>query len=649
MAIRRMASIKTPADLRDHAASLGLDLPVDLEVETGPDAPLARPFSRASGPIGNRFAILPMEGWDGLEDGRPSDLTRKRWRNFGRSGAKLIWGGEAVAVRHDGRANPNQLLINEANLPQIAGLLEVLVAAHVERFGRSDDLLIGLQLTHSGRFARPNEKRKPEPRIAYRHPYLDPIVGVQDDRPLLSDDEIARLVEDFIKAARLARKAGFGFVDIKHCHGYLGHEFLSAVDRPGRYGGSLENRGRFLREVVEGVRAEAPGLEIGVRLSVFDLVPFRPGPEGTGEPMGEGPYRHAFGGDGTGLGVDLTEVSAFLSDLESLGIDLLCTTAGSPYYNPHVIRPAAFPPSDGYLPPEDPLVGVVRHIEATAWLKARHPGLAIVGSGYSYLQDWLPNVGQRVVREGGVDFVGLGRMVIAYPEMPADVLAGRPLARKRICRTFSDCTTAPRNGMVSGCYPLDPEYKKLPERERVNQIKQEAAERTGRSDDASDGRRAPRSRTCRIEATADEPFVRVVALAIGCVGLADASVPGPVAEFDFGPGRVEPGYIKVLPSTTYSKELGYGFEPGFKVVGIDRGGESPLRDDYCSGTGPFLFSVALPEGNYNVKLTLGDKTEATTTTIKAESRRLMLEAVRTGATDVHRPTSGRARSRPEAR
>ena len=477
MAFRRMASIKNPAELLEHAASLGVELPVDLELRSGPDAPLARPFRRPAGAIGNRFAILPMEGWDGLEDGRPSDLTRQRWRNFGLSGAKLIWGGEAVAVRQDGRANPNQLLINEANLNEIAGLREALVDAHSEKFGDASDLLIGLQLTHSGRFARPTEKRRPEPRIAYRHPYLDRVVGVEDDGPLLSDGEIARLVEDFVDAARLAREAGFGFVDIKHCHGYLGHEFLSAVDRPGRYGGSLEDRSRFLREIVGGVRSEVPGLEIGVRLSVFDLLPFRPGPEGMGEPVAEGPYRHAFGGDGTGLGVDLTEASAFLEILETLGIDLLCTTAGSPYYNPHVIRPATFPPSDGYLPPEDPLVGVARQLSATARLKARHPGLAIVGSGYSYLQDWLPHVGQRVVRDGGVDFVGLGRMVLSYPELPADVLAGRAMARKRICRTFSDCTTAPRNGIVSGCYPLDPSYKGMPERERLNQIKQEAAER----------------------------------------------------------------------------------------------------------------------------------------------------------------------------
>jgi NADPH2 dehydrogenase len=470
-----MAAIKTLGDFREHVDRLGIDLPIDETLESGPDAPLARPYARASGTIGNRFAILPMEGWDGLEDGQPTDLTRARWRNFGRSGAKLIWGGEAVAVRPDGRANPNQLMINDATLGEIAELRRILIEAHLASFGTADDLLIGLQLTHSGRFARPTEKKKPEPRIAYRHPYLDRVVGVEDDAPVLSDDEVARLVEDFVRAAGLASKAGFAFVDIKHCHGYLGHEFLSAIDRPGPYGGSLENRSRFLREVVAGIRAEAPGLEVGVRLSVFDLMPFRPGPGGSGEPAAEGPYPFAFGGDGTGLGYDLLEVSDFLGMLESMGIDLLCSTAGSPYYNPHVIRPAAFPPSDGYLPPEDPLIGVARHLGATAWLKARHPRLAIVGSGYSYLQEWLPLVGQRAVRDGGVDFVGLGRMVLSYPELPADTLTGRPLSRKRICRTFSDCTTAPRNGMVSGCYPLDPVYKARPERERVNQIKQQVA------------------------------------------------------------------------------------------------------------------------------------------------------------------------------
>jgi 2,4-dienoyl-CoA reductase-like NADH-dependent reductase (Old Yellow Enzyme family) len=184
-----------------------------------------------------------------------------------------------------------------------------------------------------------------------------------------------------------------------------------------------------------------------------------------------GKYRHAFGGDGTGLGVDLAEPRAFLEMLEQLGVELVCSTAGSPYYNPHVMRPAAFPPSDGYLPPEDPLLGVSRQIDVASRIKAMFPRLIIVGSGYSYLQEWLPHVGQRVIRDNKADFIGLGRMVLAYPDFAADVLAGRPLARKRLCRTFSDCTTAPRNGMISGCYPLDPFYKARPEREAVNAIK----------------------------------------------------------------------------------------------------------------------------------------------------------------------------------
>jgi 2,4-dienoyl-CoA reductase-like NADH-dependent reductase (Old Yellow Enzyme family) len=462
MTFRRMSSFRSAQDLRRHAADLGFDLPADEVVEAGPDAPLGRPYAWRGGTLGNRFAILPMEGWDGTDDGLPTELTRRRWQRFGRSGAKLIWGGEAVAVRPDGRANPNQLLLSDQTVSDLADLHRLLVKAHREAFGSDADLFVGLQLTHSGRFSHN------QPRALYRHPCLDDRTRVTD-KSLLTDDEVARLVEDFVRAARLARQAGFAFVDIKHCHGYLGHEFLSAVERPGRYGGSLENRTRFLREVVSGVRAEAPGLEIGVRFSVFDTRPFRSGPDGHGEPVPwAGAYPYAFGGEPvTGLDYDLVEPAALLAMLEGLGIHWVCATAGSPYYNPHLQRPAAFPPSDGYLPPEDPLAGAARQITATAILKRQFPNLAVVGSAYSYLQEWLPEVAQAVVRTGAADFVGLGRMALAYPELPADVLAGQPPDRRRLCRTFSDCTTGPRNGMVSGCYPLDPYYHQRPDRQRI--------------------------------------------------------------------------------------------------------------------------------------------------------------------------------------
>jgi 2,4-dienoyl-CoA reductase-like NADH-dependent reductase (Old Yellow Enzyme family) len=414
-----------------------------------------------------------MEGWDATGDGKPTELTFRRWERFGQSGAKLIWGGEAVAVRPDGRANPHQLIISNDNLRGLEALRECLLRAHAARW-ETRDLLIGLQLTHSGRFCRPNDKKRMEPRILYRHPILDRKFNLSEDVPIMTDEDIDRLVEAYILAAKLAQRVGFAFVDIKHCHGYLGHEFLSAVDRPGKYGGSFDNRIRFLCEIVEGIHAEAPGLEIGVRLSAFDFIPFRTNEEGVGVPeswTSNPEYRYAFGGGRFGMGIDLSETHQFLAVCEGLGIRLVNITAGSPYYTPHIQRPALFPPSDGYQPPEDPLVGVARLINAAAELKARHPNLCIVGSGYSYLQEWLPNVAQNVVRTGKADFVGLGRMVLTYPEICMDILEGRPLPRKRICRTFSDCTTAPRNGLVSGCYPLDPFYKNRPEAELLKEAK----------------------------------------------------------------------------------------------------------------------------------------------------------------------------------
>ncbi|HLF02320.1 MAG TPA: hypothetical protein VI547_10115 [Anaerolineales bacterium] len=472
----RVAQLKTADAFAAHLAALGVEMPFDRELQTGPMSPLAQFYTLGERVIGNRFAVLPMEGWDGTPDGLPSDLTRRRWHRFGVSGAKLIWGGEAVAVRHDGRANPNQLMITADTLSALAELRQTLVDAHREHHGRADDLYIGLQLTHSGRFSRPNQKNKLEPQILYTHPFLNPKFNIPPDHPILTDVQIDDLIGDFVLAAKRAQDIGFDFVDLKHCHGYLGHEFLSAVERPGRYGGSFENRTRFLREMVAGIRRDAKGLAVGVRLSAFDTLPFHPGPDGCGVPeASDGAYPYAFGGDSRNpLALDLREAVAFLQLLCDLDIRLVCITAGSPYYTPHIQRPALFPPSDGYQPPEDPLVGVARQIAVTSKLKAQFPQLAVVGSAYSYLQEWLPNVAQYNVRTGRVDFVGLGRIVLAYPEMPADVLAGRPLRVKSLCRTFSDCTTGPRNGLVSGCFPLDPFYKAHPQHELLKAAKREA-------------------------------------------------------------------------------------------------------------------------------------------------------------------------------
>jgi 2,4-dienoyl-CoA reductase-like NADH-dependent reductase (Old Yellow Enzyme family) len=479
----RIARLLDPDAFAARLAELNLEIPFDRAVTAGADGPLEQPLllvdaSAGTLRVGNRWCIHPMEGWDGHADGTPSELTTRRWERFGASGAKLIWGGEAAAVAPEGRANPNQLLAMPETEAALARLRERLEAAHRAGTGDDLDLLVGLQLTHSGRYCRPNGPSL-EPRIAWRHPVLDGRVGltVEDSGALLSDDDVMRLIDRYVEAAKVAKRAGFRFVDVKCCHGYLLHEFLSARTRPGPFGGDLAGRSLALRTIIGRIRADVPGLAVGVRLSAFDLAPFEKSSGGTGRPseVGPLPYRGGFGvRPDNPLEPDLTETTQLVRQLAAQGLMALNVSGGSPYYNPHVIRPAAFPPSDGYLPPEDPLVGVARHLGAVRDLKRAVPGLPMIASGLSYLQEWLPAVAQAAVRAGWCDAVGLGRMVLSYPELPRDVRAGRFPDRKRICRTFSDCTTGPRKGMISGCFPLDPFYRERPEAMTIRALRPQA-------------------------------------------------------------------------------------------------------------------------------------------------------------------------------
>ena len=477
-----VAAFRGVAAFKAHLATLPIHLDCDDELLPPERSVLARPIQVEGRLVGNRFCIHAMGGMDASPEGRATALVTRRWTNFGRSGAKLIWGGEAVAVRRDARDSPFQLCYHPDNRASQEQLLCDTRAAHRERFGTTDDLLVGLQITHSGRYCRPDPDFRARPRIAYRHPLLDARTGVEDDGCVLTDTELDDLVGDFVAYATFAREAGFDFVDVKQCHGYLLHEMLSAHTRPGRYGGTFENRTRLFREIVAGIQRDAPGLMLGTRISVFDTVPFekRAGdPAGVGEPMAYQhllPYRYGFGVDPMQpTEPDLTEPLELLRLCDRLGVRLINLSAGSPYYNPHIQRPARHPPSDGYYPPEDPLVGCARQIEAAARCKRAFPHLILVGTGYSYLQEYLSHVAQAQVRLCHVDFVGVGRLSFAYPDYPHDLLTEGKVRRNRLCRTDSDCTTSMRNRLVSGCYPYDPFYKSSPEAEKLRQIKRGSA------------------------------------------------------------------------------------------------------------------------------------------------------------------------------
>jgi NADPH2 dehydrogenase len=474
----RIARFRSPADLRAHLATLGGPIPFDDAILSAAEgSPLAAPIAIGGRQAGNRWCIHPMEGWDATADGLPTDTLLRRWRRFGESGAKLIWGGEAVAVVPEGRANPNQLCAPACGRDGFATLLSTVREAHRQRHGSTDDLVVALQLTHSGRFSKPTTAGR-QPILAYHHPLLDGRQGIDPaaEACSLTDADVERLIDCYVAAARDAEAAGFDMVDLKACHGYLVHEFLSGRRRPGRFGGDFSGRTRMLATLIERVRAVCPRLLIGVRLSLFDTVPWhKVGDHGEPWPYKDSlPYDCGFGVDERDpTRIDLAEPIRLLTMLRDLGVVAVNLSAGSPYTVPHVVRPAAFPPSDGYPPPEDPLIGVWRQIDAARQAKAAVPGLVMVGSGYTYLQDYVVQAAQATVRQGWIDMVGLGRMVLSYPELPADSLAGKLPTRTAICRTFSDCTTAPRNGLRSGCYPLDDYYKSMePEASKMKAIKQ---------------------------------------------------------------------------------------------------------------------------------------------------------------------------------
>lgn len=432
-----------------------------VKFEPDPDkvrATLARPVRAGRFTIGNAMAVQPMEGCDGDLDGRPGELTWRRYERFARGGCKLVW-FEATAVCEQGRANTRQLWIRRQNLDEFARVMEMVRRVHREEWGTSDDLLVPLQLTHSGRYSVPT------PVIAYHHPHIDRKNQTPPDLAPITDDELSALEDRYLEAARLAAEAGFNAVDIKATHGYLLSELLGARTRPGCYGGSLENRTRFIRNVIGKIRAELGGrLMIVMRLGCYDGVPyFRDPASGIGVPCDfERPYPYGFGVNAANpLLEDLAEVQQAIGWFRQWGVELINVSLGSPYYNPHIGRPFEKPDEGNYEQPEHPLLGVDRHFRIGGQLQLAFPGLPMVGTGYSWLQQFAINAGASNVARGAIALMGIGRGVLAYPDYARDVLEKGELDGRRVCKTLTYCTWLMRQKhhelgqFPTGCPPFD--------------------------------------------------------------------------------------------------------------------------------------------------------------------------------------------------
>ncbi len=417
-----------PARLRDRLEELNLSFPVADLPFVGPESPAAASFEVHGLRLANRIASLPSIGGDAGPDGEPTATTLRRWAEHGRGGASLLW-SEAVAVSESGRAQPGQLLPHPDGL---TALRKAAAEAREESWSSEKGWCIGLQLAHAGRWAI-DSRGRPAPRPAMRHPYLDARSRTGESAQPLSDLELEGVGEDLIRAARIAWNAGFGFVDLHHGNGELLNELLAARTREGRYGGSLGARTRLLRRIIAGIRAEAPGLVIAVRLSLFDALPFESDPDNArrpGRPIplapSELPYLHGFGVDTEEPeSCDSSEPFEVVTLLRSLGVRIIGSTGGSRHYCPHMNQPSATAGASAYPRPEEPLVGVARHLRATHALKIRYPDLLCVGAGYSYLGALLPYVAPAVVERQWTDMVGLGRLATEDPSAPR-ALVGEP-------------------------------------------------------------------------------------------------------------------------------------------------------------------------------------------------------------------------------
>ena len=383
--------------------------------------------------IPNRIAYQAMEGCDGTPGGLPDTLTRRRYLRFARGGAGIIW-FEATAVMKEGRANPRQLYMDEYNFMDFAPLVEEIKETCLRENGYEPTVIV--QLTHSGRYSKP--EGVPAPLIAYHNSVLEKDKPLSDDR-IVSDDHIDRIRDALISGAVLAEKAGFDGVDIKACHRYINSELLSAYNRPGKYGGSLENRTRLLRESVAGAMA-ACGKDfiVSSRLNVYDGFAY---PDGFGVAT-----------DGS-LAFDASEPVWLLKQLQGLGVELLNITMGNPYFNPHVNRPFA---SGGYDIAEHPLQGVARMLHGIASLKQEVPQMKLVCSALTYLGVVAPNVVAAFVEKGGFDIGGFGRTIFAYPDFAKDILKNGGMDPKKICICCSKCTHIMRTpGGTPGCVIRD--------------------------------------------------------------------------------------------------------------------------------------------------------------------------------------------------
>ncbi|MEG1809934.1 MAG: flavin oxidoreductase/NADH oxidase, partial [Oscillospiraceae bacterium] len=353
--------------------SLCVKLPYSRDTEV-----LNSPLDRDGVQLKNRILIQPIEGFDALPDGAPSERSAQRYLEFVRGGASALW-IESISVNHEGRSNPYQLWITPENVDCFKSFTERLHQCG----GNGAPVYLVAQLTHSGRNSNPDGV--PKPVCAFSNPFIP-----KDTERIITDAEIAALEDDYVSAIVLAERAGFDAVDIRACHGYLINELFAAFERDGEYGGSFDNRTRMLLDIVDKAH-RASALPIAVRLNMYDGVP----------------YPYGWGCDKSDVTkTDFSEPLELVRQLSLRGVKLLNISSGIGAYSPHVIRPYD---SGGAIPKEHPLEGVARLLDAARQAKSVAPDSIVVCSGLTWLREFAPCVSAGGINAGWFDVAGFGR------------------------------------------------------------------------------------------------------------------------------------------------------------------------------------------------------------------------------------------------
>lgn len=433
-------------ELKAEIAELGVDIPVTEDI-----SPLFKKVKINNTYAPNAFAILPMEGCDSNPDGSPSELVKRRYLRYAKGGAGLIW-FEACAVVREGKANPLQMMLTKENVGAFKELVSEVDKAAMEKFGHKPVKV--LQLTHSGRYSKPDGY--PKPIIGQRDPLLDEGAHVTSDNDIITDEELDKLIDKYVEAAVLAKEAGFDGVDIKSCHRYLLSEILACHTRPGKYGGSFENRTRLLMTIIDKVKkATGEDFIIACRFSVYDAHPY--------------PYGFGVVAEENSSEPSMEEPIMLAKKLVEAGVHLLSCSLGNVYFKyPFLTRPMDQNTIGGLPPYESALESIERLTNYTKQIQEAVGDVPVVGNGYSWLRQYIPNVGAANIARGAVTLIGLGRQSFAYPDLVADLINNGQMDPKKCCITCSKCTQIMRDGGTTGCVVKDSEvympiYKKYRE------------------------------------------------------------------------------------------------------------------------------------------------------------------------------------------